>query len=97
MEGSAPFALAGDGLECCLVWTEPGRAFGFTGSPTRLGTHGGPRTCAQVAVVTGGHAAVEVLARTLERAPVDATDWAPTIAELLGIALPHATGRSLLA
>ena len=34
---------------------------------------------------------------TLERAPVDATDWAPTIAELLGIALPHATGRSLLA
>ena len=54
-------------LECCLVWSEPGRAFGFTGDGTRLGTHGGPRTRAQVAVVAGGHPAVEPLARAVTR------------------------------
>ena len=55
--GTASFTLAStsDALECCLVWSEPGRAFGFTGEETRLGTHGGPRTRAQVAVVAGGH------------------------------------------
>jgi hypothetical protein len=46
--------------------------------------------------VTGGHAAVEPLARAVEGGPVHATDWAPTIAELLGLELRTATGRSLL-
>jgi arylsulfatase A-like enzyme len=94
--GSAPFSLSDSGLECLLVWTQPGRAFGFGGSPTRLGTHGGPRTCAQVAVVTGGHPAVEPLARALVDGTVDATDWAPTIASLLDLPLPSATGRALI-
>jgi hypothetical protein len=94
--GAEPFTLTDASLECCLAWTERGRAFGFEGAPTRAGTHGGPRTRAQVAAVTGGHAAVEPLARALEAGSVHATDWAPTIAELLALELGTATGRSLL-
>ena len=93
--GTAAFDLAANGLECCLVWSEPGRAFGFAGAETRLGTHGGPRTRAQVAVVTGGHTTVEPLARALNETPIEAADWAPTIAALLRVELPTATGRVL--
>jgi hypothetical protein len=95
VSGTARFDLAGDRLECCLVWSEPGRAFGFTGSETRLGTHGGPRTRAQVAVVTGGHPAVQPLARAVRETPIEAADWAPTIAALLEVGLPTASGRAL--
>jgi arylsulfatase A-like enzyme len=94
--GAEPFVLTDASLECCLAWTEHGRAFGFEGVPTRAGAHGGPRTRAQVAAVTGGHAAVERLARAVEHGPVRAADWAPTIAALLGLELDTATGRSLL-
>ena len=96
VSGAEPYALADAALECCLAWTVRGRAFGFEGMPARAGTHGGPRTRAQVAAVTGGHAAVEPLARAVERGPVHAADWAPTIVELLDLELPTATGRSLL-
>jgi hypothetical protein len=96
VEGSAPFTLADDTLACAIAWAEAGRAFGFSSQPTRAGTHGGPRTRAQVAVVTGGHAAVAPLARAVASGPVEAADWAPTIAALLGVALPGATGRALI-
>jgi arylsulfatase A-like enzyme len=95
IEGTARFALADPRLECVLAWAEPGRAFGFTGTPTRHGTHGGPRTRAQVAVVTGGHPAVAPLGRAVADAAVTAADWAPTIAALLDLELPGATGRAL--
>ena len=94
--GTGTFGVAENTLECCLVWSMPGRAFGFTGEPTRLGTHGGPRTRAQVAVVTGGHPMVEQLARAVADRPIEAADWAPTIAALLDVDLPTATGRVLL-
>ncbi len=95
--GSAPVVLGTARLECCMVWTEPGRAFGYFGTPTRLGSHGGPRTRAQVAVVTGGHPAVVGLSRAVSVGPLEAADWAPTIAALLDLELPTATGRSLVA
>jgi arylsulfatase A-like enzyme len=94
--GAQPFVLADETMECCLVWAGPGRVFGFPGVPTRRGTHGGPRSRAQVAIVTGGHPAVEPLAGALEQRTVHAADWAPTVATLLGLDLPDATGRSLL-
>ena len=50
----------------------------------------------KVAAVSGGHAAVGPLGRAVERGPVNAADWAPTIAQLLDLDLPTATGRSLL-
>jgi hypothetical protein len=96
VEGTAPFHLTDTRLECCLVWAVPGRAFGFAEEPTELGTHGGPRNRAQVAVVTGGHAAVPAVGAALRSRPVGAADWAPTIAALLDLDLPGATGRSLL-
>lgn len=96
VEGTAPLHLTDTRLECCLVWAAPGRAFGFAGEAMELGTHGGPRSRAQVAVVTGGHAAVPTLSAALQARPVGASDWAPTVAELLGLDLPSATGRSLL-
>jgi arylsulfatase A-like enzyme len=95
IEGAAPFPLADGELECMLVWSAPGRAFGFGGTPTRLGTHGGPRTRAQVAVVAGGHDAVSAMSRALDHRVVDAADWAPTIASLLDVQLATATGRAL--
>jgi len=94
--GAEPFGLTDPALECCLAWTVRGRAFGFEGMATRVGAHGGPRTRAQVAAVSGGHAAVGPLGRAVERGPVNAADWAPTIAQLLDLDLPTATGRSLL-
>ena len=91
-----PFRVKDAALECCLAWSAPGRAFGFAEMGTERGTHGGPRTRAQVAVVTGGHRAVEPLVRAATAQPISATDWAPTIATLLGVALPNAAGRALV-
>jgi arylsulfatase A-like enzyme len=96
VEGTAPIHLADAGLEACLAWSVPGRTFGFTELPTEPGTHGSPRTRSQVAVVTGGHPAAARLARAAAARPVSAVDWAPTIATLLDLELPHASGRSLL-
>ena len=92
VEGTARFELKDPGLECCFAWSLPGRAFGFAEMGTERGTHGGPRTRAQVAVVTGGHQAVEPLVRAVANQPINATDWAPTVAALLGLHLPTAVG-----
>jgi arylsulfatase A-like enzyme len=96
VEGTAPYHLPDTELEACLAWCVPGRTFGFTEMPTEPGTHGGPRTRAQVAVVTGGHPAAARLAQAASLRTVSAVDWAPTIAVMLEVGLPHASGRSLL-
>ena len=48
-------------------------------------------------MVAGGHAAAGATARGLASRTPAAEDWAATIADLLELALPDATGRSLLA
>jgi hypothetical protein len=96
IEGTAPFHVTDRGLECCLAWSTPGRAFGFEEMGTELGTHGGPRTRTQVAVVTGGHPLVAPVAAAVAARRVNAADWAPTVAALLDLDLRHATGRALL-
>ena len=78
-----------------LVWGPPGQVFGFWLDDLH-GSHGSPRCRRQVAVVGGGHPDVAALAASLASRRPDATDWAPTIAELLEMPLPAATGRSLL-
>ncbi|MGI9606308.1 MAG: alkaline phosphatase family protein [Acidimicrobiales bacterium] len=79
-----------------LVWSEPGRVFGG-GHKTFRGQHGSPRTTTQVAAVAGGHPAVRAIARSLATRQPHASDWAPTMAALLGIPLPAATGTPLVA
>ena len=96
VEGTAPFHLADAGLEACLAWCVPGRTFGFQELPTEPGTHGGPRTRTQVAVVTGGHPTAARLAQHTSARTVSAIDWAPTIATLLDLELPRASGRSMI-
>jgi arylsulfatase A-like enzyme len=82
-----------------VVWGHPGRVFAL---PPGLdidpfaGQHGGIHTRAQVAVVAGGHPAAAKLATVVAGSTVDAADWAPTLATLLDVELPAATGRSLL-
>lgn len=83
-----------------LVDAEPGRWFalppGFEVDP-EPGHHGGSATRAQVAVIGGGHpASTAVGAGARARGEVGAADWAPTVAALLGLHLPHATGRALV-
>jgi arylsulfatase A-like enzyme len=77
-----------------LAWTVPGRRFLAPG-PELRGVHGSPRNRAQVAVVGGGHPALAAITRGLAARPVEAADWAPTAAALLGLSLPSAEGRPL--
>ena len=80
-----------------FVSAAPGRWFAPAGTEVGLkGIHGGLATRAQVAIVAGGHPAVPRLASGVARRVPDAPDWAVTIAELLDLDLPTATGRSLL-
>jgi arylsulfatase A-like enzyme len=82
-----------------VVWCEPGRRFawppGFD-APDEPGDHGGQHTRNQVAIVAGGHPAASTVAASIVDRRPEAADWAPTIADLLAIDLPRATGRSLL-
>ena len=96
VEGTAPFQVADTELEACLAWCVPGRTFGFAELATEPGTHGSPRTRSQVAVVTGGHELASRVARVAAGRSVAAADWAVTIAALLDLPLPGATGRPLV-
>jgi hypothetical protein len=73
-----------------VAWADPGRWFalppGMEGVAER-GQHGGGTTRDQVAVVSGGHPAAADLAARVAAGPVDATEWAPAIAALLGASL----------
>ena len=78
-----------------LVWSTAGRVFG-RGRKTRLGQHGSPRTTTQVATVSGGHPLVPKLSEAVRSCRPHGSQWAPTVMKLFGLALPQATGKSLL-
>lgn len=76
-----------------VLMAEPGRSMlGGSGG----GVHGGPRTARTLAIVGGGHPAAGAIALAIEERPPRLVDWAPTIARVLGLRLPRATGVSLL-
>jgi hypothetical protein len=80
-----------------FVSAATGRWFAPEGTNLPLkGMHGGLNTRTQVAIVAGGHPAVREIAATLAARRPDAEDWAVTLAELLDVELPAATGRSLI-
>jgi hypothetical protein len=64
-----------------VVWGRPGSSFeNLWGIP---GIHGSPRTTPQVAVVSGGHGAVEALTEWVETTAPPAPQWARMISRLL--------------
>jgi arylsulfatase A-like enzyme len=83
-----------------VVWASSGRVFavpsGFQAGVPR-GHHGGAATRDQVVAVAGGHPRAAALCRSVAGLNPPAQDWAPTIADLLGLEMPTASGRSLLA
>ena len=85
-------------LECCLVWSRRGARSASPEMGTSSGTHGGP------AHTRTGRGRDRRSPGRPNRWPrrsatrrVEAADWAPTIAALLDLDLPHATGRPLVA
>jgi arylsulfatase A-like enzyme len=82
-----------------IAWAEPGRMFaipaGLLDGELR-GHHGGAETRDQVVAIGGGHPLAHRLAEAVAGTTPAAEDWAPTIAALLALDLPSATGRSLL-
>jgi arylsulfatase A-like enzyme len=82
-----------------VVWGAAGRVFALpagTHADLLRGHHGGATTRDQVVVVAGGHPRAAELVGAIDGTHPDAEDWAPTVADLLRIELPTATGRSLL-
>ena len=80
--------------EMIVVDAQPGRIF----AAWRLrfaGFHGGPATARTVALVGGGHPAVEAVAASLQRRRPHLADWAPTIAGVLGLTFGPTDGLSL--
>jgi hypothetical protein len=68
-----------------MAWTEPGRIFDEAPIPI-FGQHGSPRCRTQMAIVSGGDRRAEPLARRTAATRPSALDWAPVVADLLGIA-----------
>ena len=70
-----------------MVWTEAGRSFDEAPIPL-LGQHGSPRCRTQMAIVSGGDPRAAPLAERIVTKRPSALDWAPTVADLLGIGEP---------
>ena len=78
-----------------LVVAEPGRV--FAGQKVYAGgTHGNRTTARTLAIVGGGHPHAASIGRAIEVTPPRIRDWAPTIAEILGLHLPASDGDSIL-
>lgn len=92
--GVGGWSSAGHGV--LIAEAQPGWIFHDRKLPAK-GFHGGPSTARTFAVVGGGHPAVSAIARAIAAQPPQHPDWAPTIAHLLGLAMPGVGGRDLLA
>lgn len=78
-----------------LLEAEPGNVFARGETKHVAGIHGGPGTARTVAIVGGGHPAVERIAASLASRRPAISDWAPTVAAVLGLDLPDADGVNL--
>ena len=78
-----------------LLLAAQGRVFAAPRVPA-AGIHGSAATARTLAVVGGGHPAVDRIGRALEQRSPLLQDWAPTLACVLGIDLPAADGLNML-
>jgi len=78
-----------------LLLAQPGRTFAAPWIPD-AGIHGSLCTGRTVAIVGGGHPDVGAIAESLEARAPKLQDWAPTLADVLGIELPAADGFDML-
>lgn len=81
------------GPDTAFVWAGPGRWFSPVALPVH-GVHGGPRTSAQVAVVSGGHPEAGRFRTVLTEGRPRSTLWAPAVADLLGVTAPSGLDRT---
>jgi hypothetical protein len=92
-----------DGVETCdtssdslaIVGAKPGRIFAAPRYPAG-GFHGAPATARTVALVGGGHPAVQRIADGIRATRPHLADWAPTLAAVLGIDIGRVDGVNLL-
>jgi predicted AlkP superfamily pyrophosphatase or phosphodiesterase len=76
-----------------IAWTHPGGWLAPENYAGLMnGVHGGINTLAQVSVVVGGDPRVAAFSAAFDHDVPEATDWAPAMLGLLGIALPTAAG-----
>jgi hypothetical protein len=72
-----------------------GRIFAAPSLPAG-GFHGAPATARTLALVGGGHPAVQRIVTSFERRRPHLADWAPTIGSILGVSVRRADGTNLL-
>ncbi len=78
-----------------LLLAAPGRIFAQPYVPI-TGIHGSLDTARTLAIVGGGHPAVDELGARIRDVAPRLRDWAPTLARILEIELPDAEGTDLL-
>ena len=93
IEGVAGCEVIGE--DVLLVAGAPGAVFSSGSTKHNVGMHGGPGATRTLAIVGGGHPVVKSVAADIARRPPHLADWAPTIAAILGAAMPTAEGRNL--
>jgi arylsulfatase A-like enzyme len=90
--GVAAWHVLGPGL--LLAAAEPGCSFRSVHT-ARGGFHGGPATARTVAIVGGGHPAVNTIGAAIRGSAPHLADWTPTIAAVLGVEMSATDGRNL--
>ena len=77
-----------------LLLAAPGRTFAAPWIPLH-GLHGSADTAKTLAIVGGGHPSVRRIGASIGARPPHLTDWAPTLAGILGVDLREAEGLNL--
>jgi len=80
-----------------LVEGDPGVVFSAGASKHLRGVHGGRSTTVTTSAVGGGHPAVRRIASAMTEHLPHLSDWAPTLASILGVSFPTEEGPNLAA
>lgn len=92
IDGIARWSAGGPGW--VIAEASAGRIFAAPRLPAG-GQHGGPATSRTLAIVGGGHPAAAVIGRAIGAQAPRQSDWAPTIAAVLGLEMSGVSGNDL--